>query len=86
MPCLPLLKEIDELNNDNDLFMRAMNLAELAEKNRDSSAVVVAPLSSAKMATVTRTPRGQNKNVVFDILKSIYYFVLLKFLTYTTLF
>ena len=32
MVYLPLKKETDSLNNDNDLFMRAMNLAKVSEK------------------------------------------------------
>lgn len=34
---LPLRREIDKLNNDNDLFMRAMNLAKAAEENLPES-------------------------------------------------
>jgi hypothetical protein len=70
-----LLGEIDKLNDDNDLFMRAMNLAKLAEDNRASSGASVASVSHGTASTassaVTRTPRGQNEAMVFNVLNSI---------------
>lgn len=67
---LPLLDKIDELNDDNDLFMRAMNLAKLAEQNRTSTGVLPSIVSTVP-ATTERTPRGQNETTVFDILNSV---------------
>lgn len=72
---LPLIDEIDELNDDNDLFMRAMNLASLAEEHRVS--VITGPASSAPAVVstaatpVAKTRRGENKEVVFDVMESV---------------
>ena len=74
---LPLIDEIDELNDDNDLFMRAMNLACIAEKHRVNSTTCSASptptVSSITVATpaVGRTRRGANKEVVLDVLASV---------------
>lgn len=69
---LPLIDEIDELNDDNDLFMRAMNLASLAEEHR----VSVTTSSASSTPTVATAPsvrarRGENKEVVFDVMASV---------------
>lgn len=45
---LPLKSNLDELNNDNDLFMRALNLAKVAE----SYSTIVSPPASKKSASV----------------------------------
>ena len=75
---LPLINEIDELNDDNDLFMRAMNLARIAEEHR--VAVVTGSASSTSIPTVAsttattpavKTRRGENKEVVLDVLTSV---------------
>ena len=72
---LPLIDEIDELNDDNDLFMRAMNLASLAEEHRVSATTTPASSAPAGVSTtatpVARTRRGENKEVVFDIMESV---------------
>ena len=76
---LPLIDEIDELNDDNDLFMRAMNLAKLAEEHRVSTTTssaastpaVSAMATAAPVAPVARTRRGENKEVVFDVIASV---------------
>ena len=72
---LPLINEIDELNDDNDLFMRAMNLASLAEEHRVSATTSSASSTPAEVAEaaapVSRTRRGGNKEVVFDVMTSI---------------
>lgn len=69
---LPLIDEIDELNDDNDLFMRAMNLASLAEEHRVSTTTHPATSTPAvATAPVVRTRRGENKEIVFDVMASI---------------
>ena len=69
---LPLIDEIDELNDDNDLFMRAMNLASLAEEHRASTAThPVTSTPAVATAAVVRTRRGENKEVVFDVMASV---------------
>ena len=71
---LPLIDEIDELNDDNDLFMRAMNLASLAEEHRVTSTSSAAVSSSSACSPTTSAPktrRGENKEVVRDLLTSI---------------
>ncbi len=67
---LPLNTEIKKLNNDNDLFMRALNLAHVAES---FNSVV-----SASTGTAPNTPihsvnnvKNNNQKVVFDILKNL---------------
>ncbi len=66
----PLLAEIKELNNDNDLFMRAMNLAKLAESSK--AATGTPPTSGASGAgAATKTHRGENQQKVFSILKGM---------------
>ena len=69
----PLLKEINELNDDNDLFMRAMNLSQLAESHSTSaSPVVVASEPAKKKVPVVSTSVGNdNKTVVFGILNDM---------------
>lgn len=69
----PLIDEIDELNDGNDLFMRAMNLAKIAESNR---AIISAGSPSASIASVplsapNKVLKGGNKEVVFDIVTDI---------------
>ena len=69
---LPLIDEIDELNDDNDLFMRAMNLASLAEEHRASTTTHPATSTpTVATAPVVRTRRGENKEVVFDVMASV---------------
>ena len=73
---LPLIDEIDELNDDNDLFMRAMNLASLAEEHRVKTATCsVSSTTSIAASTpatpVVRTRRGENKEVVLNVLASV---------------
>ena len=75
---LPLIDEIDELNDDNDLFMRAMNLASVAEEHRVSfgtSSASSTPSPTVAVSTVAtptvRTRRGENKEVVLDVLTSV---------------
>ena len=71
---LPLIDEIDELNDDNDLFMSAMNLASVAEEYRVSAApstVVPAIATTAISTPSVRARRGENKEVVIDVLSSI---------------
>jgi len=64
---LPLINNTGKLNNDNDLFMRAINLAAVAE-----SALPSAPSAPAaatpSAAAPTKTPRGYNEKVVCGIL------------------
>ena len=72
---LPLIDEIDELNDDNDLFMRAMNLASLAEGHRasvpTSSASSTSTVTATSATAVVRTRRGENKEIVLDVLSSV---------------
>ena len=73
---LPLIDEIDELNDDNDLFMRAMNLASVAEEHRvsrtmSSSTATPAAVSTTGTESVVRTRRGENKEIVLDVLASV---------------
>ena len=49
---LPLKKEISKLNNDNDLFMRALNLAQVAEKH----VAKAVPATTAKTKATTSAP------------------------------
>ena len=55
---LPLRNNIDDLNNDNDLFMRAMNLAKVAEKRMTGTPSVPAKKASG------RTPAGKTASAV----------------------
>lgn len=69
---MPLINEIDELNDDNDLFMRAMNLAKIAEGYRVSSVMSASTTATTSPSgTTTRVNRSGNKEVVFDILNEI---------------
>ena len=69
---LPLIDEIDELNDDNDLFMRAMNLASIAEEHRSSVTTSSASSTAAvAKAPAVRTRRGENKDVVFDVMATV---------------
>ena len=73
---LPLIDEIDELNDDNDLFMRAMSLASIAEEHRVSTtahSVYPTPIvaTSAAATGIVRSRRGENKEIVLDVLASI---------------
>lgn len=72
---MPLLAELDNLNDDNDLFMRAMNLASLAEVHCTSSKTCISESSpvatSVSTTSIKRTPRGENKEVVLGIITSI---------------
>ena len=72
-----LVSNVKELNNDNDLFMRAMNLMKLAE---ETVPPVTTPASSTpststtvttKSTTSKKTATGGNVKVVFDILKDL---------------
>lgn len=73
---LPMKKETDELNNDNDLFMRSMNLAKVSEENLPPSATntnISSNSKTGKSPNVSSQPnkRQNNKEVVFDILQQI---------------
>ena len=62
----PLKRSTDKLNNDNDLFMRALNLVQTAEKHlptvaSDPSAKSIAPATSA-----TKKAPGGVPAIVFD--------------------
>lgn len=70
----PLIANIEELNNDNDLFMRAMNLAKLAEEYRVAPATHSAPSASTTTASATvstRVGRGENERLVMTALKDV---------------
>ena len=73
---IPLMDELDELNDDNDLFMRAMNLASLAEEHRASSTTCSSISSTPTVASSSSTPaartrRGENKEIVLGTLTSV---------------
>jgi hypothetical protein len=72
---LPLINEIDELNDDNDLFMRAINLASLAEEHRVSTVskptVASATAAATKAASRALGTANDNESVVFDILNNM---------------
>lgn len=66
----PLKKELSRLNNDNDLFMRALNLAAVAEKHLP--ATPAAPATAAVPATpAAPTGKPNNKSLVFGILNEL---------------
>ena len=73
---LPLKNNISLLNNDNDLFMRALNLAAVAENNLSASVAApsapAVPVASA--ATTTKTPKGYNekfvRGIIIDMIKT----------------
>ena len=81
----PLREEIDKLNNDNDLFMRSMNLAKVAEEKiaGTKKKVTSTPATGAGKKTAsstasvtpkksaTRRPWGPNQKRVFDILQGV---------------
>lgn len=72
---LPLINELNALNNDNDLFMRAMNLSKLAETYLSNDATTVAPVAPAASAAPAtpsvRLPKGYNEKRVFGILQGV---------------
>ncbi len=71
---LPLKNNIGKLNNDNDLFMRALNLAAVAEGNLPvagpgaPAAPSVPTSGSSTSSSPVKTPRGYNEKFVFGIL------------------
>ncbi len=69
---LPLMSHIDNLNNDNDLYMRAMNLTKLADGYKPTvAAPSAASTATALPATKGRATKGTNQNLVFDVLKTM---------------
>lgn len=72
---LSLINELNALNNDNDLFMRAMNLSKLAETYLSDDATTVAPVAPAAPAAPAtpsvRLPKGYNEKRVFGILQGV---------------
>lgn len=71
---LPLIKELNALNNDNDLFMRAMNLSKLAETHLPDDATATPAASATPAAPATpsaRRPKGYNEKRVFGILQGV---------------
>lgn len=78
---LPLKNEINNLNNDNDLFMRALNLAAAAEgklpatipapATSATSATSAPSAPSAPSATSAHTPKRKNEKLVFAILTDV---------------
>ena len=72
---VPLLNEVDELNDDNDLFMRAMNLAKVAETYRVgetlSEATSTDIITSSSVIAIKKVTRGSNRDIVFDIITDI---------------
>ncbi len=68
---LPLKNQIKNLNNDNDLFMRALNLAAVAE-GQITASVTSSSVTSAPAACVSAGPaKEKNETVVFNTLKNI---------------
>lgn len=63
---LPLKNKIDQLNNDNDLFMRALNLTSVAE-----SYFTTTTISAPSTLSPTHTSKGTNEKIVFEILNQI---------------
>lgn len=71
---LPLKKEINVLNNDNDLFMRGLNLAAVAEGKLPASCTAAVPVAAPVAPAVTSAaplPKRKNEALLFDILNSI---------------
>lgn len=76
---VPLIANLDALNNDNDLFMRAMNLAKLAEEHRVvpgthrvlATSVAKAAVSTAPAVPSTRAKRGENEKLVLSVIKNV---------------
>ena len=68
---LPLIAHVDDLNNDNDLFMRAMNLAKLAETYNATSAAPTIATPTTPVAVSPKTPKGENQKIVFNIIKAL---------------
>lgn len=62
---LPLLSHLADINNDNELFLRAAQLAQLAEGYRQQAAV---PASTPATPVLQKAKRGGNSQVVFGIL------------------
>ena len=62
--CKPLIENADNLNNDNDLFMRSVNILRAAEKHmatlstptKTTTPKAVAPKKSKKCPTITYNP------------------------------
>ena len=62
---LPMKKETDELNNDNDLFMRSMNLAKVSEENLPPSATNTNNSSNSKIrksSSIVSKPKKRQNN------------------------
>ena len=67
---LPLKKELSHLNNDNDLFMRALNLAAVAEKHLPTAPAAPA-VPAAPAAPTVSASKPNNKKLVFGILNDL---------------
>lgn len=65
---LPLKNVTGKLNHDNDLFMRAMNLAAVAEKNLPTPA---APAAAAASQAATAAVKRNNQKIVTGALNSV---------------
>ena len=67
----PLVDNIGKLNNDNDLFMRSLSLAKIAQNNlpTTNSQIVNPPVGIT--GTTHKTPKGSNKTTVFKIFNDI---------------
>jgi hypothetical protein len=57
----PLREEIDKLNNDNDLFMRSLNLAKVAENKLPDSMKAVASVGKKSRSTAKGGSSGARK-------------------------
>lgn len=77
---LPLMTNLNALNNDNDLFMRGMNLSALADDFLKKAGVTITPATKTKTTgkttasaagTTAKAPRGANEKLVKGILKDI---------------
>lgn len=72
----PLKEKIDKLNDDNDLFMRSLNLAKVSESystkatSKTPSAKKVTPQASATNSA-TGQHQGKNQKIIFDALEDI---------------
>ena len=68
---VPLIDNIDNLNNGNDLFMRSMILAMLAEKHKASGSAPSTPATAKESVSTAKSPRGENERTVFGIMKQM---------------
>lgn len=84
----PLIENIDAINDDNDLFLRSLKLANLAKNfQKKTFSFVDTPAKPKSIMTINgnsyayadltdskrgaKTPKGQNKDIVFGILHSL---------------